>query len=272
MMGKNRKSEIKTLKKLSLENCSVLFDTTVIMHPLGKSRGDFSDIKDKIDFIKDNIGFLVETRQYIERGSNFYITEPVRKEIREGDSYSRSHLERIIRREGQCENKGLLKLRRLIVEKKEEKGRLTESFRNKNKIITFGRNEEEFYNMIFKKYRESGEKIFSTIGDNNPEQISFEKEIYNCVFIKYLEIGEKHDLSYADFDLLMKGLSLSITSNPVILLSNDYSIFYARNDILQEINSRGRKIYNKNFGEEDIGFFNRIGFSEFESLVMKNSH
>ncbi len=123
----------------------------------------------------------------------------------------------------------------LIEEEEKERERLADSFKDNKKIIVLDRNKED---------------------------------MYVCISEKYKWIGKKRGLSCADFDLLIKGLTLSITSKPVKILSNDYHVFYARNDILQRINSHEKKIYNRELGDKDIGFFNRIGFFDFKSLVM----
>ncbi len=220
-MRKNRKSEIKTLEKFSLENRLLIVDTSIIIGPLGQKRNGLR-LKEQIDFTEKNKDFLIEIEEYLENGSRFYTTELILKEIYEG-----------------CRCKKSLDPYGLIEDEGKERERLAESFRDNKKII---------------------------ILDGN------KKDLYDCISKKYKGIGKERGLSYADFDLLMKGLTIAITSNPVDLLSNDYPIFFARNDILQEINSKRRKIYNKNFGDDDIGFFNRIGFSEFERLVMKQSY
>ncbi len=226
MAEKSRNSEIKTLEELSLEGCPVLVDTSVIMSPLGRNRGDYTSTKGKFYFTGKNREFLIKVRKYIENGSKFYITELIRQEIRGGRSYP---YRKIIREEGGCKYRKLLDLRRLIVKEEKDKGRLAESFRDNNRIIILNKEEEKFY-----------------------------KELSN----KYERTRKRYSLSSTDFDLLLKGVVLALMSNPISLLSNDYSIFYLRNKLLNE---------NYYLIERDIRFFKRKGFFDFESLVMKNS-
>jgi len=234
-MAENRKSEIKTLDDLAEENCSVLFDTSVVVGPLGQNRRDLR-LKGKIEFTEKNIEFLRDIIKYVENGSEFYITKPVLEEIDKGSFYT---YKKAIKKGKARGNKILLKFRRLLVEEGKEKRKLVKCFKYNNKIINFDENEGVLLNRALEKYS---------------------------------DIQEKYELEDTDFDFLINGLTIAITSNPVDLLSNDYHIFYARNDVLQKINFRERKIYNKNFWGEDIRFFNRIGFLDFEELVMKQSY
>ena len=220
--------EVKSLEELASENCSILFDTSIIISPLGKKRGFFDSkrIKEKADFIEENNNFIQEMRKYVINGNNFFTTTPVIEEI-----YNRSHYnyKKKIRKDWLSKGKELLRLRRLIKKEEQEKTRLKNAFVDNRKLIMF-----------------EGET----------------KKLYERVSEKYQKVIGEYSLSHTDFDFLMTGITLAMTSNPVIFVSNDYKILYARNKILER----------DHLEEQNVRFFTRIDTFKFMPLFYHKSH
>ncbi|MFH1311005.1 MAG: hypothetical protein ABIH65_01215 [Nanoarchaeota archaeon] len=215
-------SEIKSLEELTSEDCHILFDTSVIICPLGKNKEFFENRKEKAkaDFLEKNNEFLNEMKEYILNKNNFFTTDSVIKEL-----YSHHHYNymKMIRRAGGHKDRELLRLRRMINKEQKEQRKIISAFTDNDKLIIL---EGEMGN------------------------------IYDRIFEKYQKLIKENGLSYTDFDFLITGITLSMTSNPVIFVSNDYGIFHARNRILQK----------ENLEEKDSRFFIRTNFFEFRSL------
>ncbi len=221
-------SEIKSLEELASEDCHILFDTCVISRPLGNSTKFLEGkiIKEKADFYEKNNNFLDELIRYIVNKGNFFVTSYIIKEIVNHNSY---HYKKAIRKEGGCRDRELLRLRRLFKREEQNKRRVANAFIDNDKLIIL-----------------EGEM----------------KKLYEKVSEKYQGLIEEYGLSNVDFDFLITGITLAMTSNPVIFLSNDYKIFHARNRILKR----------EKIDEKMIRFFVREDFFSFRSLFYHKCH
>lgn len=214
-------SEIKTLEELTSENCCILLDNSII-NPLGKGRKnmDFDEIKEKADFTEENNKFLSELTESIINKRNIFTTNYILEEIGNCNHYN---YVKIIKKNGSCENRELLRLRRMIKKEEQGKRKLINSFVENNKVAIFEGETKKLYEEIFKKY----------------QQFTWE-----------------YNLSNTNLDFLATGITFSMTSGPVIFMSNNYKLLYARNRILK----------TENLKEQDARFFTRIDFFKFNHL------
>lgn len=219
-------SEIKSLEELASEDCRILFDTSAIINPLGKGRKyfDFKAVREKADFKEQNNNFLRDVTSYIINKGNFFVTGYVLEEI---SNYPNYDYKKIIKKEGHCRDKELLRLRRMIKKEEQNKRRMVNAFIDNNKLVVL---EDEM------------------------------KKLYERISEKYQGLKEKYKLSDTDFDFLLTGITFAMASVPVIFVSNDYKIFYARNKIL-----RGNCLE-----EHDVRFFTRVDFFKFNPLRFFN--
>ena len=201
----SNKLVIKSLESLAKENSLVLWDTSAISCPIFKSNflkqikchkekeREHADFREKNNIFIHNVGEYIKSR-------NFFTTNFVLEEIGAGGHYG---YKQMIKREGCCRNRELLRLRRAIKEERHEKGKVINAFTDNNKIILLDDEKRRVYFTASKKYQN-----FKT----------------------------KYELSDTDFDFLITGLSLAATSRPVIFLSNDLKIYHARNEIVEDMN------------------------------------
>lgn len=201
MMEEYRNSEIKTLEKLSLEGCRVLFDISVIKSPFRKSEENYKLPEEKNGFIEKNNRFLAEVREYINRGNNFYTTKRIAREL---DKLSHYHPKNRIKGKKGTKFQGLTIYSRLKKAEVAYMKELSDSFRDNKKIIILDEDEGKLYHELSEKYD---------------------------------WIEENYKLRKTGFDLLLKGVVLAKMSDSVVLLSNDYSIFNLRNKLLLEDHS-----------------------------------
>ena len=233
-------TEIRTLEELASEESLVLFDTSAT-DVLGKNRRnlEFHTEQELTQFTRDGIQFLIELRKYIKE-SNFFITNPVFEELEYKEHYP---YKKIIRKEGQCKNRELLELRREIRRFIREQGRTLTAFYDNQRVLP----------------------PFRTCEENKPANFFLDekkKKLYEELHRRYLELRRKYELSDANYDFLITGITLAKTSTPVIFLSNDYNIFYARNAIVRD------NLTSK----QSARFFTRIGLFEFRGLeIPKNN-
>ena len=220
-MDVTNNSGIKTLEELASEDCCILFDTSVIT-PLGKGKEFFDSktIKEKADFKEQNSNFLHELVRHIANKGNFFVTGCVLEEIGNRRNYD---YKKTIRREGACKDRELLRLRRLIKRGEQEQRRVLNAFIDNDKVVILEGEMKKLYDRISEKYQ--------------------------------MFIG-KYSLSHADFDFLLTGITLAMASIPIIFVSNDYKIFYARDDILED----------ENIKEKDVSFLTRVDFFKFRPL------
>ncbi|MBA7524775.1 hypothetical protein ES705_16917 [subsurface metagenome] len=209
-----------SLEGLALRKCPVLFDTSVLLNYLTKNKNSRT-LAEKIAKIEEHYNFVSLMQNYIGKGSNFYITPLISEELQAGYNYS---IKKNIKRMGFCRNRGLLKLHRKERESYKEQRKLVETFRDKNKIL---------------ELRE-GEKIF-----------------YQIFYNRYIEFKEKYNLSEADFNFLISGMTLAKARCSVTLVSNDLGIFHARGDIWKEETRWPKKF--KFFVRRDFLDFEKIG-------------
>lgn len=207
--------ELRSLEELASEDCCILLDTS-IMKPLGKDRKDicFGKTKEKADLTGPNNNFLHELADYIINHNNLFTTINVIEEICNIEHYN---YKKMIKLDGQCRNRELLRLRRLIMGEEKKRMRVVNAFKDNNKLMVLKDEMECTYNRMFEEYqRFMGESDLS--------------------------------LSHTDLDFLLTG--------PVIFLSNDYKIFYARNYILEK----------EKLEEQKARFFTRADFFGFNLL------
>jgi len=209
-----------SLEGFALRKCPTLFDTSVLLNYYNRNQNPRT-LTEKFAKIEEHYNFFSLMQNYIGKGSNFYITPLISEELQAGHNYS---LKKNIKRMGFCRNRELLKLHRKEREGYKKQRRLVETFRDNNKIL---------------ELRE-GEKIF-----------------YQIFYNRYIELKEKYNLSEADFDFLISGMTLARARCSVALVSNDSDIFHARKDILGEENLWFRKV--KFFVRKDFLNFRKIG-------------
>lgn len=208
-----------SLEGFALGKCPTLFDTSVLLNYFTENKNSRT-LAEKIAKIEKHYNFFSLMQNYIGKGSNFYITPLISEELQAGHSYS---LKKNIKRMGFCRNRELLKLHRKEREGYKKQRRLVETFRDNNKIL---------------ELRE-GEKIF-----------------YQIFYNRYIELKEKYNLSEADFDFLISGMTLARARCSVTLVSNDLGIFHARGDIWKE----------KTRWPKKLKFFVRRDFLDFEKI------
>jgi len=219
--------EFKTLEELSLENCPVLFDTSVIVQPLRKGKSDleYKQVEEKTYFVNENLKFIRQMTGYIKEKKNFLTVRSVIDELSRGNAYG---YKKGVKKRGSFRNRPLLKLCRAIRAEEKERRKLIDSFLENERII----------------------------------KLDEEKEVYSIVYNKYLGILEEFNLSDTDINFFLTGITLAMTSTPVILVSNDFGILKARN----------RMLVNACLDEESIRFYCRSNFLEFRLLKIRNKN
>jgi len=205
----NRK--IISLEELSQEEF-VLFDTSPLMHPLGKSSRDFgySQVVEKIRVIKRNTGFIYQMINKLENGTNFFTIQPVLDELLGGNVYKPP---KGFEKGNMGRDSYVLKLRQMMLKREEEKIKLAESF-SKNKRIISSIREDDYYSYL----------------ENN-----------------YKKVIERNHLSDTDKELLFTGLYFAIFSVSTSLVINDYPLFYAGKEIVEreKINKKNIKFFDR---------------------------
>ena len=216
--------EFKSLEELASEDCHILLDAS-IMNPLGKSRKDicFGKTKEKADFTEENNKFIHEIGDIIINNSHFLTTNLVIEELSNTKHYN---YKKMIKLDGQCGDKELLRLRRFISEEEKSRRRVVNAFIENNQVVSLKDEMKCMYDRMFKEYKRF-------MGE------------YNL------------NLSYKDLDFLLTGITLALLDKPMIFLSNDYKIFYARNKILGK----------ESLEEQKVRFFTRVDFFKFKLLT-----
>jgi hypothetical protein len=211
---------------MASENCRFIFDTSTIVSVLGKDSPDcpLDTIEKRKDFLDKSSEFLRKIRGYIASRHNLLTTTFVLEELLSRKTY---HYKKSIKKEGQCGDRNLLNLRRAIKENERERRRVANAFNDNQRILV--------------------------LNDGM-------RRIYDEKSAEYSALREKYGLSETDFDLLIKGMALAMASKPAVLVSNDFKIFHARNEIIKD--NFGNKPYLIRYA----GFLVRRDYFRFERL------
>ena len=209
-----------SLDSLALKEYLVLLDTSVLLDYYTKNR-DPETLTEKFAKAKEDYDFFVLMKNYVQNGSNFYITSLVSNELQNGYSPS---FKKKIKKVGYCADHELLKLHRKRREKNKMKRILEQAFQDNNKILQFEKDEQILYDIIYNRN---------------------------------LGLKEKYKLSESDFDFLVSGGVLAKSGRGVALVSNDGGIFRARKDILNKEKFWPNKF--KFFVREDFLGFEKRG-------------
>ena len=209
-----------SLEDLTLIEYPLLLDTSALLSYYTKNRNP-ETLTEKFDEAKKDYDFFVLMKNYVQNGSNFYITSLVSNELQNGYSPS---FKKKIKKVGYCADHELLKLHRKRREKNKMKRILEQAFQDNNKILQFEKDEQILYDIIYNRN---------------------------------LGLKEKYKLSESDFDFLVSGGVLAKSGRGVALVSNDGGIFRARKDILNKEKFWPNKF--KFFVREDFLGFEKRG-------------
>jgi hypothetical protein len=190
---------ILSLEELAKKEYPILFDSSVIIRCLNENK-ELKTIKEKIDATKKDRSFYFLMRTYIEK-SHFYISFDICNELQAGEGYPPKKNKLISW--NFPNHKEILELRREKIKTNKEKSRLVNAFINNDKIFQL----------------------------NDKEQNSF-----SYLHQKYLHLAKDYNLSDADFNISILGISRAKKSGPVALASNDYGICKICKVILKEEN------------------------------------
>ncbi|MEM4326068.1 MAG: hypothetical protein QXU40_02090 [Candidatus Pacearchaeota archaeon] len=189
--------------------------------------------EEKIKFSRSNNEFVLSLIKAVENGALFYLTEEIIKEI-DPKSYN---YKKIIKDYSNQKDRLLLELRREINEVCRLKRKIIESFVDNERVISY-----------------EGEGVYSRIGE------IIEKEIYEEKFNTFLYLKERYNLSVTDYDFLIKGIIMSEKCGCFVLLSNDFGIARAGNDIYRRGAVKEGRI--RFFLRNNFFTFYEIGLSE----------
>lgn len=215
-----KKDDLQTLEQVVSKYSIVLMDNSLLSNYLGHKQNAIS-IEGKGIALEEEYRFTIVLIDYIKKGNPCFITSSVVEEFQARDRYP---YKKIIKRDGSCKNRELLKLRRKIRGNCKERRKLIDTFWDSNRILKLSKNEHNLYNLFYRTY--SG----------------------------FLSL---YKLSEVDFDLLVSGAVMSQTRESSALASNDVrGIFHAWKHIRKREN-----ISSKQFGfivREGINDFKKL--------------
>ena len=209
-----------SLDSLALKEYPVLLDTSALIDYYTQNR-DLETLTEKFAKAKECYDFFVLMKNYVQNGSNFYITSLVSNELQMGYSLP---FKKSIKKIGGCKNREILELHRKRRDATKARRILDRTFQENDKILKFGGEEQSWYDILYKRN---------------------------------IELKEKYKISESDFDLLISGGALAKTQRTVALVSNDLGIFRARKEILNREKLWSGKF--KFFIREDFLNFKKIG-------------
>jgi len=190
----------KTLEEIAKRDF-VLFDTSSLSNPLKVSQSiDSASINEKIIMFEENFQFFCLMKEYLEKGTHFYITQLVFNEIQAGGYSLKKNIKKHHLRGNIEKNRALLDFRRKLREKCKENRSLANLFQDYERVVKLNSNEQQIYDFFYNKY----------------------------LILKY-----NYDLSETDFNFLISGISLAKTGKYVTFVSNDFDIFKARRRIVK---------------------------------------
>ena len=144
-ISQGRKTE--TLEELTKKDCWVLFDTSVIMQPLGKGKNDldFKQVEEKTYLVSENSKFIRQMAAYVKEKENFFIVSSFIDELSKGCGY---RYKKGVNKRGSLKNRPLLKFCRALRDAEKERTKLINSFQENERIIKLGE-KKEIYSIIY---------------------------------------------------------------------------------------------------------------------------